>query len=289
MLIYAIQIIIFLLFGIIAFVAWRRHELWLYLLATVFAAFFENIDVFISRGSTGSYFYDDRLILHIIETPLFIILAWGFIFYSSYILAKGLSKKFWVQAATVPLLATILDLGIDPIATKMGLWTWVGYSPTSGILGVPLANFMGWYLVILAFMLVVRYVSHIDFLGHVGKYIVIPPAAFMVFYLFFMVFSFFATTTGIEMDRQFVYLQLFFVIFAGIAIIGWMMFPAKKIKIEKWHWLALLIARMSFYAFVIYGMIKFGFWQEMMYVELIAFSLVIEIAANIKFKLHAKT
>jgi len=289
MLIYTIQIICFLLFGIVAFVAWRRHELWLYILAIVYAAFFENIDVFISRGSIGSYFYDERLILHIVETPLFIILTWGFIFYSSYILAKGLSKKFWVQAFTVPLLATIIDLPMDPIATKMGLWTWVGYGPMNGIMGVPLANYMGWFLVMLAFMLVVRFVSHIDFLGHVGKYIIIPPAAFMLFFLFFMAFSFFATTTGISIEGQFKYLQLFFVIFAGIAIIGWMLHPTKKIKIEKWHWSALVISRMFFYAFAIYGMIKFGFWQELMYVELIAFALVIEIAANIKFKLHAKT
>lgn len=289
MLIYAIQIICFLLFGIIAFVAWRRHELWLYILATVYAAFFENIDVFISRGTIGSYFYDERLILHVVETPLFIILAWGFVFYSSWTLAKGLSEKFWVQAFTVPFLATVIDLPMDPVATKMGLWTWVGYGPMSGIMGVPLANYMGWYLVILAFMFVVRLASHVDFMGHVGKYIIIPPTAFFVFYLFFILFSFFATTTGIAMDGQFNYLQLFFIIFAAIAIIGWIIYPAKKIKIKKWHWLGLLITRILFYVFTIYGMIRFNFWQEMIYVELIVFALVIEIAANIKFKLHAKT
>ena len=288
MFIYAIQIICFLLFGVLAYVAWRRHELWIYLLATIYAALFENIDILVVRGQIGSYFYDERLILHIIETPLFIILSWGIIFYSSYVLARGLTKNFWAQALSVPLLATIIDFTMDPIATKMGIWSWVGYNEGDGILGVPLANFMGWYLVIFAFMITVRAITHIEFLGRFGKYILIPPAAFAVFFALFSVFSSFATTTGISISNQFIYLQLFFTVFALVCVTSWLKLPG-KLKIRRSHYWTLLISRLLFYAFSIYGMVIYGFWQNIIFLELIIFALVIELVANIKFKLNAKT
>lgn len=288
MFIYAIQIICFLLFGILAYVAWRRHELWLYLLATIYAALFENIDVLVVRGQIGSYFYDERLILLVIETPLFIILSWGIIFYSSYVLAKGLTKNFWARALSVPLLATIIDLAMDPVATKMGVWTWVGYGEADGILGVPLANFMGWYLVIFAFMITVRAITHIEFLGNFGKYILIPPAAFILFFILFSGFSSFATTTGVSISNQTIYLQLFFSVFTLICVVSWLKAPA-RLKIRGSHYWTLLISRLLFYSFAVYGMIIYSFWQNVIFLELIIFALTIELFANIKFKLNAKT
>ena len=42
------------------------------------------------------------------------------------------------------LLVTAIDLAMDPICVKAGLWSW---TPTGPFFGVPLGNFLGWFVV----------------------------------------------------------------------------------------------------------------------------------------------
>lgn len=288
MFIYVIQIVCLLAFGAVAYVAWRRHDLWIYILATVYAAFFENIDVFLSRGQIGSYYYDEHLFLSVVKTPLFVILSWGIIFYSAWILGRGLTNKFWLQVASVPFLATIIDFAMDPVASKMGLWTWIGYGLEDGILGVPFANYIGWYFVIMAFMICLRFVRHIDFMGNFGKYIIIPPFSFAVFFILFSAFNSIATITGITMENQANYFVALFVVAGLVSLLGWIKYPGKA-KIKKPRYLTLLFARIIFYLYSVYGMIIYGFWQEPVFIALLVSALAVEVFANVKFYLNAKT
>ena len=223
-----------------------------------------------------------------ISRPILVILSWGIIFYSSYTLARGLSKKFWTQALTVPLLATIIDLPLDPVATKFGLWTWVGYGENDGIFGVPLANFMGWYLVIFALMICLRIAHHIEFLGRFGKYIFVPLFSFGLFIIIFGVFQYTAVALGVNMHNQFNYLQLFFPIIAALCLVSWLIHK-ERMKIKTNHFYILLFTRLLFYAFSVIGMISYGFWREPLFIAMLIFALGLEAVANFKFKFNAKT
>ena len=116
-----VQIAILLLFAIIATIAWQRKELWFYFIITAYAVIFENVNMFVSEGKAGSYFYHEALAPIVIQAPLFVILSWPVIVYGAYIFAQALTKKFWAQALTVPLLAVIIDFLMDPVAAKTTL------------------------------------------------------------------------------------------------------------------------------------------------------------------------
>jgi len=282
-----VQIVILLLFAITATIAWQRKELWLYIVITVYAALFENIDMLISAGKPGGYSYHEGLAPMVIDTPLFVILSWSIIFYGAWVICRGLTDNLWVRAISVPLLATIIDFVMDPVATKMRLWEWNGYADTDGILGVPLANFMGWYLVIFAFMLTLWIVDHIDFLGRVGKYIIIPIFAFALFLAMFGLFGVVAVHTGISLTNQIWYLSLFFIPVAAACVALWRIFPGKvKISRSEYGWL--LFTRLLFYAYGIGGFIYYGLWTEPLFWGMIIFSLALEIIANIKFLKNAE-
>jgi hypothetical protein len=223
----------------------------------------------------------------VIEKPLFIILCWGIIFYYSLTLAKGLSKKFWVRALSVPFLATIIDLGLDPVASRLGLWTWVGYGHEQGILGVPLANFIGWYLVIFSLMICLRLIDHVDFLGRAGKYIITPIIAYAFFIILLGLFQYSAIILGIGISNQFGYLSVYMLLIGSVCLLGWIVFPAKaKLKAGRYYWL--LASRLMFYFFIIIGAAVFGLWQESDFIIIMAFVVIFEVAANVMFKLNSK-
>lgn len=282
MAIYLLQIFCFILFGVMVYVAKKRRELWLLILATIFAAFFENLDIILAQGKAGSYFYDPRLILSVIDTPIFIILSWGAVFYSAYILVQGLAARGWIKILTLPLLVLILDLPVDPVATRLGLWTWVDYGPADGILGVPLTNFIGWYLVMLAFVISLAIVPHIDFLGRLGKYIIIPPFAFIIFVLMFSLYGFASLVLGINKENEIYYFQLFLFLITLIPLLGWLAFPHEhKVRFEEYF--TALGARVFFYGFGLVGVFVLGLWHAPLFILMFIFAVVLEVVVNLKF------
>jgi uncharacterized membrane protein len=91
--------------------------------------------------------------------PLAIVLLWYNVCYGSLILVKGntnrtephKSKESLALAPAVALVATSLDLLLDPFGLDLGLWEWSGGGPyasevegPNGKRGVPLLNFAGW-------------------------------------------------------------------------------------------------------------------------------------------------
>ncbi|MBU0648758.1 carotenoid biosynthesis protein [Patescibacteria group bacterium] len=288
MLVYVLQIACFILFAVMVYLAKRRGELWFILVATIYAAFFENLDIILAHGQSGSYFYDPRLILLVVETPIFIILSWGVIFYSAYTIARGLCSRLFARVLTVPLIILLLDLALDPVAARLGLWTWVGYGPSDGILGVPITNFVGWYLVMLGFMLSLLLVPHMKFLGRASKYIIIPPFSFVVFILLFSLYGFVASALNISKGSE-VYFFLWFLFFITIIpLILWFVLPAKH-KIRREDYTLALGARIFFYIFGFSGLFLYGLWQEPIFIITLVFTAALEFLINIKFRLNATT
>lgn len=81
--------------------------------------------------------------------PLWIVLGWFTFAMSGYLIFHGVAfpaKRALIQATASGLFALNIDFIMDPIASSNGLWVWT--ANIGDILGVPLFNFIGWFLLI---------------------------------------------------------------------------------------------------------------------------------------------
>lgn len=109
----------------------------------------------------GPYHYTDALGPKLGYVPLMIGPAYLGVGYLSWVLATVLAGDVKRGADAAQTLATPLigafimvlwDLSMDPMASTIAQWwTW---EQGGGFFGVPLQNFLGWYLTVFAFMLV---------------------------------------------------------------------------------------------------------------------------------------
>src|SRR5215216_1592009 len=93
-----------------------------------------------------------RFVIMILDVPLCIGVAWGCILYSAMEFSDGSSLPYWTRAVLDGLFALNIDLALDAIAIRLGFWDW-GQGMEFQYLGVPYANFWGWFWVIFFFSL----------------------------------------------------------------------------------------------------------------------------------------
>ena len=94
-----------------------------------------------------TYFYSDQHILTLYSVPIQIGLAWAAIIYAGYVTAVNFRADTWAVPVFTAVYVLHVDLAIDAIAVRVPFWTW-----TYGHwFGVPLGNFLAWYLVALLF------------------------------------------------------------------------------------------------------------------------------------------
>ncbi len=82
--------------------------------------------------------------------PVATMVGWCIVVYMAFFVVWGLRSFYpWLRrsaalsALAVALVALMLDLQIDPIATALGCWVWSPALPAA-FLGVPLVNFVAW-------------------------------------------------------------------------------------------------------------------------------------------------
>ena len=86
--------------------------------------------------------------------PFFIFIAWINITYLVISTTTwGLGRSSLWLAPLDGLLAAAWDVIVDPLAVRAGYWRWLS---SGGLYGVPLSNFLGWFLVVSLLSLVVR-------------------------------------------------------------------------------------------------------------------------------------
>lgn len=99
----------------------------------------------------GAYAYNDTLGATLLGVPVVIPLAWTMMGYPALLVGARIagSRAGAVLAGGAALAAW--DLFLDPQMVAAGHWTWAG---TSGpeLLGVPVVNFAGWFVVATAMM-----------------------------------------------------------------------------------------------------------------------------------------
>lgn len=89
-----------------------------------------------------------RFLLMIEDVPLAVGMGWGVIIYSAMETAQVWQVPLAAQPFACALLAWNIDLSMDAIAIRMGMWTW---AYNGEWFGVPLGNFFAWYIVVAAF------------------------------------------------------------------------------------------------------------------------------------------
>ena len=86
----------------------------------------------------------------ILDVPLCIGVSWGSILYSAMEFSDASSLPWLARPILDGLLALNIDLAMDAIAIRLGMWDW-GRGLDFQYFGVPYANFWAWFWVISSF------------------------------------------------------------------------------------------------------------------------------------------
>ena len=78
--------------------------------------------------------------------PLAVVAVWAAVISAAMAIAvrRGAARPL-ARAAAAALLALGVDLAMEPVAVRAGLWQW---TPPGAWLGVPLGNFVGWAVIV---------------------------------------------------------------------------------------------------------------------------------------------
>jgi hypothetical protein len=108
-------------------------------------------------GPTGTYYFTKGF-FWFLETPVSACIGWFLLAYATMWVAERVWPDAPVacQAAVAGLIATDLDLWVDPVQTHPAFVAWVWAVQPGGIrvLSIPITNFIGWFLLIFLFALV---------------------------------------------------------------------------------------------------------------------------------------
>jgi uncharacterized membrane protein len=144
-----VEVVMLILFALSARFAYRtggRQRLVELVSAVPFGLLLEQGDIKIF----GSYAYNQGFFLKLGSVPLAIALAWAMIITSSMFMSDrlGIPPRFAPFADAV--FAIVLDLSLDAIAIRQGLWHW-NIPLNAGFFGVPAGNYYGWLFVAFGF------------------------------------------------------------------------------------------------------------------------------------------
>jgi len=112
-----------------------------------------------SSGTVNGFFHEQGYHYEIARNylaPAATILGWTTVFYPTVVIAEMVWRNvkihpviFGITAASA---GTLLDVGVDPIATEVHLWFWndlLGQGPL--LWGVPALNFASWFFALIPF------------------------------------------------------------------------------------------------------------------------------------------
>jgi len=157
-----LSFLIYLVYGGIVF----KNNLWKLFLIGVGVGFILEYIGLNTGLPFGSYEYLAFKAIRILGVPYPIILAWGMYIVvsynaSKYILEKGDFRSRVVQSMLPSILMVYIDIAVDPIMVNKRIWIWRnGFFITW--FGVPLSNFIGWFIVSLVIMWLYYSISPTD-------------------------------------------------------------------------------------------------------------------------------
>jgi len=109
-----------------------------------------------------------RFLLMLGEIPLMVGVGWGIIIYSVRLVSDAADLAEWGRPILDGLLALNIDLAMDAVAIRLGMWDW-GMSYERQYFGVPYANFWAWFWVVFSFSAGLRLLTRRP--GWVGRWL----------------------------------------------------------------------------------------------------------------------
>jgi uncharacterized membrane protein len=113
-------------------------------------------------------YYYGQFTLMVLDVPLAMGIAWGNQIYSVRLFSNATTLPEWARPVLDALLVVYLDLMVDPIATRLGMWHW-RFGPQMEYFGVPYANFWGFFWVVCSFSAGLRSLAHRP--GWIGQWL----------------------------------------------------------------------------------------------------------------------
>jgi hypothetical protein len=107
----------------------------------------------------GAYQYG-RFLVMVADVPLAVGVGWGVIIYSVRLFSDATNLPWWWRPALDGLLALNIDLAMDAVAIRLGMWDW-GQGLEFQYFGVPWANFWAWFWVVFSFSMGLRLVGRL--------------------------------------------------------------------------------------------------------------------------------
>lgn len=167
------ELIILACFGLCLRHAWRRGfpVVWQLLAGVIFGLLLEMTTI----QQLHAYHYG-HFALMIDQVPLMVGVAWGTIIYSVRLFSDASSTPEWARPFLDGLLALNIDLSMDALAIRLGMWDW-GMGFKAQYFGVPLANFWAWFWVVFSFSFGIRWLTRVEtwsgrWLGPIGAILV---------------------------------------------------------------------------------------------------------------------
>jgi hypothetical protein len=135
--------------------AWRRGPgaLWALVAGAAFGVLLELATI----RQLNAYRYGTFTVM-VLDVPLAIGVAWGAIIYSARLTSDASGLPGWARPILDGLLALNIDLAMDAVAIRLGMWDW-GMGLESQYFGVPWANFWAWFWVVGSFSAGLRLAS----------------------------------------------------------------------------------------------------------------------------------
>jgi bisanhydrobacterioruberin hydratase len=92
----------------------------------------------------GQYTYGSTLLVQLFNVPVVIGVAWVVIVLGAVQIADKITDNLWLQLPLAGLLGLATDIILEPVAIKLGYWSWAG-GP------VPLQNYLAWFIITVVF------------------------------------------------------------------------------------------------------------------------------------------
>jgi len=121
------------------------HVLWQLIAGMIFGVLLEWATI----QQLAAYEYG-RFLIMLGDVPIVIGVSWGLIIYSARLFSDATTLPGWARPILDALLALNIDLAMDAVAIRLGMWDW-GQGLQFEYFGVPWANFWAWFWVVLSF------------------------------------------------------------------------------------------------------------------------------------------
>lgn len=208
----------------------------------------------------GAYSYSKALIT-VLDVPLAVGFGWSVIIYTSMELSDRLLIPERAKPFMDALLALNIDLSMDAIAIRLGFWRWVVYGDW---FGVPIGNFFGWYVVVLSFSALLRFLKK-------RMNPNISPFLSILFSLLILRFSLrlwfeFVFLSGIEMEVLSLILS---------SSLIWVGLNLKNLKTDNSFSKTLFSAPLTFHLFFFSSLILKKFYSEAPGLLCVSFSMMV--------------